>query len=129
MASYREKLNQKQMETELGKIAWCIVWIEGHWNWKKDLIFNGSIDLFDGKYARIYKLYDENNPTLTEEIECNYTYTLYKSGEAPRPRGEIKLPVQLFSFPLTKNKAYEKDIGHYLPGAPVGAGSGLQPSG
>ena len=82
MASYREKLNQKQMETESGKIAWCIVWIEGHWNWKKDLIFNGSIDLFDGKYARIYKLYDENNPTLTEEIECNYTYTLYKSGEA-----------------------------------------------
>ena len=64
MASYRDKINQEQLETESGKIAWCIVWMEGHWPWKKDFYLNGCLDLFDGSSE-----------------ECHYSYKLYKSKE------------------------------------------------
>ena len=53
MASYRDKINQKQMETESGKIAWSIIFIEREsWSLMKEEYRNlrtgGIIDLFDG---------------------------------------------------------------------------------
>ncbi len=53
MASYRDKINQKQMSTESGKIAWAIHYIEscGKWRFKKDwmtaLREDEGIPLFD----------------------------------------------------------------------------------
>lgn len=58
MASYRDKINQKQMSTESGKIAWCIQFIEsgGSFRFRKDwqlaLRKHESIVLFDDVYMR-----------------------------------------------------------------------------
>lgn len=51
MASYRDKINQKKMATESGKIAWCIQFIEHPpLEFKTDYyddLLDGDIPLFD----------------------------------------------------------------------------------
>ena len=58
MASYSDKINQKRMSTESGKIAWCIWFIEsdGKFGFKKDILLalrkSEEIPLFDNVFLR-----------------------------------------------------------------------------
>ena len=93
MASYRDKLNQRQMVTESGKIAWCIQFIEGcgKWKFKKDWIMtlrkHEALPLFDNVYLResdcesIYVIFKplayRPNAYLCKYVQTDMTYDQY----------------------------------------------------
>ena len=90
MASYRDKINQKQMSTESGKIAWAIEYIHrcGSFRFKKDWLLtlnkHEGLQLFDNvsvyrsKSEFIYVIVKpvdyKPNRYLCKYIQTNMTY-------------------------------------------------------
>lgn len=57
MASYRDKINQRKLSTESGRIAFAIELLENNYkickDWRKDLAEHKPVEIYDGIY--IYK--------------------------------------------------------------------------
>jgi hypothetical protein len=57
MASYRDKINQRKLSTESGRIAFAIELLEHNYkickDWRKDLSEHKPVEIYDGIY--IYK--------------------------------------------------------------------------
>lgn len=93
MASYQDKLNQRLMETESGKIAWCIRFIESGvpgMYFKEDYyedLRDGEIKLFDDISLRqssdclIYEIYRpvefKANRYLCKYVQQRMSYEWY----------------------------------------------------
>ena len=60
MASYRDKINQRKLSTESGRIAFAIELLDKNYkirkDWREELLKHKSIEIYDGIYV-----YEDHN--------------------------------------------------------------------